>query len=179
MPPAQARDANGQPDFIVTSTDAGASWRTTAAPLEATLYRAPSGVTIAYNAAQLTYGRTLIYHSLDQGLTWTRVANIDAGGQITSIAADARGRMIAVTEYGHVLLSDDDGASWRKQWQASIDARLALPRPMFFFEHGVVVAVVAVVGRRTVLRSTDRGHSGSESIKAAISLRAALQSASV
>jgi len=139
------------------SDDAGASWRIGPVPVgNAQLFRPLPGVLLAHNGDELTPGRTLVFRSQDNGRTWTRVLDREASGRIASLGADADGRVVAVTEFGHVLTSGDAGASWVHRGQPVRDAaRLRVERPVLFGPDGVVLALV---GAGAVIRSTDHGH---------------------
>lgn len=146
----------GQDSFVISSLDGGESWRATSAPSQLSLYLTPGGTAIAFNADQLKAGRTVIHRSLDVGASWSKAAELEGVGRVMSVAADRRDRIIAFTEYGFVLLSDDGGATWRNGGRAiAPDNRISLRRTMFFFDNGIALAVV---GRGTILRSVDRGN---------------------
>jgi len=138
------------------SDDAGANWRIGPAPVgNAQLFRPLPGVLLAHNGDELVPGRTLVFRSLDNGLTWARVLDREASGRIASLGADADGRVVAITEFGHVLTSGDAGATWAHRGQPVRDAaRLHLARPVLFGPDG---AVLALVGAGTPIRSTDHG----------------------
>ena len=145
-----------QEHFVVSSVNAGQSWRVAKSPLPLRLYLTPSGSALAYHLNQLKYGRTLLYSSPDSGLIWVLTADVDGAGRVISMAGDLKGRVIAITEYGHVLLSDDDGATWRHQGKAiEGDFRFPLQRQMLFFENGTALAII---GNGVIIRSTDRGN---------------------
>ena len=138
------------------SDDAGAGWRVGPAPVgNAQLFRPAPGVLLAHNGDQLVPGRTLVFRSLDNGRTWARALDREASGRIASIGADADGRVVAITEFGHVLTSADAGATWAHRGQPVRDAaRLHLARPVLFGPDGLVLALV---GAGTPIRSTDGG----------------------
>lgn len=146
------------PEFSLhASDDAGASWRVARMPLSnAELFRPSPNVLLAHNGDELTPGRTLIFRSLDNGRSWAQVLDRVASGRIASMGADAEGRVVVITEFGHVLTSADAGASWAHRGEPVPDpARLRVARPVLFGPDGVVLALV---GAGEVIRSTDHGN---------------------
>lgn len=151
---------SGPSGLIYRSDDAGATWSESPAPYHRViLYRTSGGALLALNTDQKSGARALIYHSPDNGRTWARPSDLSGTGVVTTIDEDAGGRIVAVTEYGYVLISDDGGVAWRKAGKATEkDVRSMLFREMAFSDVGVVVALV---GNGTIVRSTDRGETWS------------------
>lgn len=148
------------------SSDSGTTWAesrllTTATfpfrlPAALRLYRSPAGALIAFNNDHLGKGKssTWFFRSVDEGRTWTFVQGINRLGRIVGISGDARGRMIAVTEWAHVLLSDDGGATWRQGLNPIVAKTELGASNVISSPEGVVLATL---DRATFIRSTDRG----------------------
>lgn len=118
------------------------------------LFWSPAGTLVASNGTQRKGGTTVVSHSRDHGRTWRRSAGTGDTGVIAGLAADGTGRLVAVTEYGYVLLSDDDGVSWRTAGQPTTKGTRLPIIPVFFADDGSVTVLLA---KGVVLRSKDRG----------------------
>lgn len=81
-----------------------------------------------------------VVRSTDGGANWTRVA-VDVGVGLTASTLDERGRLIIVSQAGHVLVSGDDGASFSA-------ARVERPIP---------AAAVVSAGARALIVAGPRG----------------------
>lgn len=148
------------------SADSGATWAesrlltTTTFPFRfpgaLRLYRSPAGALIAFNNDHLGKGKsaTWFFRSVDEGRTWVFVLGFSRLGRIAGISGDASGRMIAVTEWAHVLLSDDGGATWRQGFNPIVAKTELGASNVISSPEGVVLATL---DRATFIRSTDRG----------------------
>ncbi|MNP57493.1 hypothetical protein D3C76_1523290 [compost metagenome] len=56
------------------------------------------------------------YRSVDGGVSWNKV-DLGLPVSITASAVTADGRMVLLSQAGHVLVSGDDGASFKQQPQ--------------------------------------------------------------
>lgn len=154
--------------LIYRSADSGSTWvesrfvprpgdaRTWPPPKALRLYRSAAGSLIAYNNDHLGKGSSpaLLYRSIDEGRTWTYAYGFGRVGRILAIAGDRQGHIVAITELGKVLRSDDGGATWR-QGVNPVVARTELGASnVVFSDDGVVLATL---DRTTFMRSTDAG----------------------
>jgi photosystem II stability/assembly factor-like uncharacterized protein len=153
---------------IYWSADSGATWRESSifvqsptpvslqVPSALKLYHSPSGALVAYNANHLGKGRSAarIYSSADGGRNWSLAAEFSRIGRIVGIAGDATGRIVAVSEWGIVLLSDDGGAGWRKSARPVPAATEIGASNVVFAPDG---AVLATLDRARFARSRDGG----------------------
>lgn len=148
---------------VYWSADAGATWHEApegaALPPSMRLFMSPTGTMIASNASPRTRGDTLVFRSTDHGRTWERAPVGDAG-VIIGIAGNGQGRLVAVTEFLSLLLSDDDGATWRNGRLPAFHFTRSFERsftwttaPVAFLGERVVIAAI---GNR-ILRSSDGG----------------------
>ncbi|WP_136513344.1 sialidase family protein [Geomonas edaphica] len=151
-------------DWVYWSADAGANWQEAVSPYgfflqSMRLYRTPAGSLLAYNSQDRNYGQTVVFYSVDDGASWKWSRGLDCFGRIISIAADSRGRVVAMTRFGNILISDDGGGTWRDNGvpsYASADFNYD-PTPMIFTDRGVVITAVD----NSIIRSTDRGETWS------------------
>lgn len=141
------------------SDDAGATWQQVRLPKEfdllgaLRLYRTPRGALIAYNNDEFHRSdyRSAISQSLDAGRTWGPVRNFPRLGRIVGIAGDAKGRVVAITSQGAVLLSTDDGGVWRMVHSTK---RRTQSSNVILSNDGTVVATL---DRGHFMRSSDGG----------------------
>lgn len=74
----------------------------------------------------LAYGlRGNLYRSVDQGASWSKV-ELGLASSITGAAVTADGRILLVSQAGHLLVSSDDGASFRQQSPARLGPAAAV-----------------------------------------------------
>ncbi|MFO1300201.1 MAG: YCF48-related protein [Burkholderiaceae bacterium] len=150
-----ARDAGA----ILWSGDSGATWTEAFLPTPASrdlrLYRNPDGTLIAYDAAELEWHGTSthLYRSDDAGRTWSVPAAFRAG-RVVALTGNARGRLVALTSSGIVLVSDDAGRRWRGAANRTIPRSPVEAASMVVAGDGVIVATL---DRATFIRSTDWG----------------------
>jgi photosystem II stability/assembly factor-like uncharacterized protein len=73
----------------------------------------------------LVYGlRGNVYRSVDHGSNWDKV-ELGLSSSITASTVTADGRIILVSQAGHMLISSDDGASFTQQPQERLDPAAA------------------------------------------------------
>lgn len=151
----------GERSVIYWSADSGRSWQEAGGTrIQAVgggglgLYRSPQGAMLAFNTGPTNSDFTDIYHSSDNGRTWAESKGQDHSGRILGIAGDLRGRLVAVTEYDRLLLSDDGGANWWIRGKVSSKTTGSFNIGMASSGDGIFVAMM---GRGTIMRSTDRG----------------------
>lgn len=166
-------------NMVYWSSDAGATWNDSIAPdrwgsrgwfwSDMRLYRSPSGKMVAFSSSYLygsdngigilpsTGGYTGFLHSVDNGQTWKDSSRVGEFGKIKSITGDERGRIVAVTESGIILLSDDGGATWRNVGKPTMKSRSGnfakKPSPIIFAGKEIVIATIG----NKIIRSSDRG----------------------
>ena len=151
---------------IYWSVDAGATWSEGAMaskdafpfklPAALRLYRSPAGALLAFNNDPLGKGRSpaWIFVSTDGGRSWRFVGRFERVGQIVGIAGDGAGRIVAITAWGGVLLSDNGGIDWRQGAIPGVTKTELGASNVIFSPDGVVVATL---DRGTIIRSSDRG----------------------
>jgi photosystem II stability/assembly factor-like uncharacterized protein len=166
----------GSGTVILWSNDFGATWNEnrTLGASDYHLFHG-SGILLAYNYNDLVGARTVMHHSLDNGRTWNESMQIVKNGEhgagrykanqvplqfvagnglIIGIADGLGSRVVAVTDLGKILLSDDGGISWRSLGKVTENGTGGISAPMLFSGEGIVVAML---NGGIVLRSTDRG----------------------
>jgi photosystem II stability/assembly factor-like uncharacterized protein len=148
----------GQKTWVFRSSDAGVSWESAPTSIPLRLHVGSTGQVVGFNFHGLKYGRAIAYRMTDGALAMTEVQTLDATGPVVSTASDRKGRILALTEYGYVLRSDNGGESWTSQRALKPQRTMGLRPGLHFFENGVVLGVV---GPGSLLRSTDRGDSWS------------------
>lgn len=151
---------------IYWSGDAGATWSESefaswgafpfALPSALRLYRSPVGSMIAFNNDAIGKGRspTWFFVSTDAGQSWKFVRGFERLGQVVGIAGDATGRIVAVTAWGSVLLSDNGGRDWRQGAIPDVTQTELGASNVIIAPEG---RVVATLDRATIIRSEDRG----------------------
>lgn len=158
--------SNGDRGVIYRSVDAGATWSEGefasrnafpfALPRALRLYQSPVGSLIAFNNDAIGKGKSpaWLFVSTDGGQSWRFVRSFERLGQVVGIAGDGTGRIVAVTAWGSVLISDNGGLNWRQGASPNI-AKTELS------VSNVIVAqdgrVVATLDRATIIRSDDQG----------------------
>jgi photosystem II stability/assembly factor-like uncharacterized protein len=120
----------GEQGLLLKLDSSSDRWRAVELPYQGTLF----GITGGAKSVVVFGLRGNAWHSADGGKTWRKV---ETGLQVglTAGAADA-GRLVLVSQAGHVLVSRDDGASFKP---------LELDRPLpaaavLGVDHGVVIA---------------------------------------
>lgn len=153
LPPLQAQPT----EWWFWTNDAGRTWGSFKQDHLANmaLFYAPSGVLITFNASQRKYGNTLIKYSLNSGQTFEMSEGAGDSGKIIAIDEDQRGRIVAVTEYGRILVSDNQGRNWRITGKAKYKGATSLYRSGIVFSTGDTMIVL--LGRGMIMRSDDRG----------------------
>ncbi len=126
----------GEQGLVLKLDRAAGQFRKLEVPYQGTLF----GVT-GNSRVVLAFGlRGTVVRSTDGGRSWQLVpASVTVG--LTAGTVDASGRIVLVSQSGHVLLSSDDGASFKP-------ARLERPQP---------AAAVAALGDNTVVVAGPRG----------------------
>ena len=126
----------GEQGLVLKLDRAAGQFRKLEVPYQGTLF----GVT-GNSKVVLAYGlRGTVVRSTDAGRTWQQVPAVVPVG-LTAGTVDAKGRILIVSQSGHVLVSSDDGASFKP-------ARLERPQP---------AAAVTALGDNTVLVAGPRG----------------------
>lgn len=141
------------------SGDAGLTWqRVVEAYSPMGFFHAGGGNVITYNTSERKGGRTLVAYSLDHGRNFvmSNDPDLNSSGMIEAIASDRRGRIIAITDSDHILVSDDDGVSWRIANDLPLSAVNYPPPRLLLFDNGVAVALMP---GGLIMRSSDRGDS--------------------
>lgn len=144
---------------MLWSGDAGATWTEVFLPAPASrnlrVYRNADATLIAYEAAEIeSHGMsTHLYRSDDGGRTWSVPAAFRAG-RVVALTGNARGRLVALTSSGVVLVSDDAGRRWRGAANRTIPRTSLEAASMVAAGDGVIVATL---DRATFIRSTDWG----------------------
>ncbi|MNH38858.1 hypothetical protein D3C79_999500 [compost metagenome] len=88
----------------------------------------------------LVYGlRGNVYRSVDHGVNWDKV-ELGLSSSITASTITADGRIILVSQAGHVLVSTDDGASFTLKPQDRLEPAAAA--------QAIASDVVVVAGAR-------------------------------
>jgi photosystem II stability/assembly factor-like uncharacterized protein len=151
---------------IYWSADAGATWSESnistdgkfpfRAPAALRLYRSPAGTLIAFNNDRLGKGRSpaLIFSSANNGRSWSFVQGFAKVGRIVGLGIDREGRIVAVTEWGRVLLGDEKGTTWVLS-EGAIPVELSTAVSQVIF--GPDGVALAVQYRGGIFRSTDGG----------------------
>ena len=147
---------------VYWSSDAGATWREGKAPANKSflftmsLYRStPSGDMVAFNTTQRKYGSTVIFHSADNGQSWEKSSGPGEFGTIIGITGDGRRRIVALTDFGNVLLSDDAGVTWRNAGRPAVSSKRlhCAASPMIFAGQKTIIAAAG----SKIIRSSDGG----------------------
>jgi photosystem II stability/assembly factor-like uncharacterized protein len=144
---------------VLWSGDSGATWTEAFLPAPASrnlrVYRNADATLIAYDAAELEWHgmSTHLYRSDDGGRTWSVPAAFRAG-RVVALTGNARGRLVALTSSGVVLVSDDAGRRWRGAANRTIPRTSLEAASMVATGDGVIVATL---DRATFIRSTDWG----------------------
>jgi len=141
------------------SSDAGATWQearlSPGSDLAGALrvYRTPSGAILAYGNDELHRSGypAVISQSVDGGRTWGTARTFPSVGRVVGIAGDATGRVIALTSRGAILLSTDDGGSWRVVHYPKLRTDSSI---IIFSNDGVILAAR---DRGRFMRSPDGG----------------------
>ena len=158
--------SRGEAGVIYWSADSGATWSESKistggefpfkAPAALRLYRSPAGSLIAFNGDSLGKGRspTWLFSSTDDGRSWSFVRGFDGVGRIVGIGAARNGRIVAVTEWGKVLVGDEGAATWTLA-EGAIPVKQSTSVSQAIFGPGGVV--LAVQYRGGIFRSIDGG----------------------
>ncbi|VVN76779.1 WD40/YVTN/BNR-like repeat-containing protein [Pseudomonas fluorescens] len=102
----------GEQGLMLKLDPAAGRFKAIATPYNGTFF----GIT-GKPGAVLVFGlRGNAYRSVDGGTSWSRV-ELGLPLSITASSVTADGRMVLLSQSGHVLLSDDDGASFKLQPQ--------------------------------------------------------------
>ena len=147
------------PGAVLWSGDSGATWTEAFLPAPASrdlrVYRNPDATLIAYDADEFEWHgmSTHLYRSDDGGRTWSVPAAFRAG-RVVALTGNARGRLVALTSSGVVLVSDDAGRRWRGAANRTIPRASIEAASMVVAGDGVIVATL---DRATFIRSTDWG----------------------
>lgn len=144
---------------VYRSSDAGETWQEVRLHPGIDLigalrvYLTPGGAILAYGNDELHRGGYLavISQSIDGGRTWGTAQTFPSVGRIVSIAGDPAGRVIALTSRGAILLSLDDGGSWRMVHFARLDTDSSV---IVFSNEG---AIFVARDRGLFMRSLDGG----------------------
>jgi photosystem II stability/assembly factor-like uncharacterized protein len=151
---------------VYWSADSGATWSESEistggrfpfkAPAALRLYRSPTGALIAFNNDSLGKGRSpaWIFASADDGRSWSFAQAFGRVGRIVGIGIDGEGRIVAVTEWGHVLLGDKKGTTWALA-EAVIPVKPSTAVSQVIF--GPDGVALAAQYRGGIFRSTDGG----------------------
>jgi len=151
---------------VYWSADSGATWSESEistggkfpfkAPAALRLYRSPAGALIAFNNDSIGKGRSpaWVFASADNGRSWSFVQGFDRVGRIVGLGIDREDRIVAVTEWGHVLLGDRKGTTWAlSEAVISVNPSTAVSQVIF----GPDGVALAVQYRGGIFRSTDGG----------------------
>jgi photosystem II stability/assembly factor-like uncharacterized protein len=111
-------------------------------------YAVPEGV-----FRQHDWYKTIIYRSNDWGKTWKKTYWA-SWSPITSMAGNGKGRLVALTFSGSVLLSDDSGVSWTAHETGFLNTSIF---PGRLIEAGDGILLGLFQGSRFI-RSTDWGN---------------------
>lgn len=147
---------------IYWSFDAGLTWvegDNTLFISNMGVHRSSNGTIVAFNIDDRKYGGTYVIYSNNNGKSWQRSKGLDTFGRIVGISEDSRGRTVAFTDFGIVLLSDDGGVNWRNVGQHADPYKArnywfgSFPLKIMHSDDGVTVAIVG----NKIIRSIDRG----------------------
>jgi photosystem II stability/assembly factor-like uncharacterized protein len=126
----------GEQGLLLKLDRAAGQFRKLEVPYQGTLFGVTGNAKVV-----VAFGlRGTILRSTDAGRSWQQVPAVVPVG-LTAGAVDAKDRIFIVSQSGHVLVSTDDGASFKP-------ARLERPQP---------AAAIAVLGDNTVLVAGPRG----------------------
>jgi len=151
---------------IYWSTDSGVTWNESHLatedafpfrfPKAMRLYRSSTGGLLAFNNDSLGKGKSpaWLFTSQDAGKTWHFVRSFDELGRVVGIAGNTAGRIVAITEWGNILLSDDDGGTWRQGVNPIVTETQVSTSNVVMSAQGVVLATL---DRAAFIQSTDGG----------------------
>ena len=110
-------------NWLMRSTDGGATWTDTASPPPGVLAAASSSTGVLYAGVNTPVGLTGLYRSLDDGASWSAVLMNDFSGAVTAVAVapSQANRIYAAPAWEggpNVVSSADGGATWTSAWTA-------------------------------------------------------------